>query len=220
MNLYELSKSYSCRAEIWADEILSVYQCNCVILFLLYWGIDAYSFVEEKGLTVPLLTMSCSQSNFVVYAEEPSPYLSSAVEVPFLYMWYLDRQTGLWFCICEDQFDDPLAYQTLSLLSPFTKLAATESMLSWETHLMFPSPWNLCFQRHWYKGEEGKTVSHKEKCGNRSSIRMDLGSRRQMKTKSNFSIINGVATILFVISTIQYLLLWIIEVCCLKLYDM
>lgn len=41
-----------------------------------------------------------------------------------------------------------------------------------------------------------------------------------MKTKSNFSIINGVATILFVISTIQYLLLWIIEVCCLKLYDM
>lgn len=87
MNLYELSKSHSCRAEIRADEILSVYQCNYVILLLLYWGIDAYGFVEEKGLIIPLLTMPCSQSNFVLYAEEPSPYLSCAFNVPFPYLW-------------------------------------------------------------------------------------------------------------------------------------
>lgn len=87
MNLFELSKSHNCWAEIRADEILSVYQCNYVILLLLYWGIYAYGFVEEKGLTIPLLTTSCSQSNFVLYAEQPSPYLSSALEVPFPYLW-------------------------------------------------------------------------------------------------------------------------------------
>jgi len=67
-----------------------------------------------------------SENFLVTYTAEPSPYLFSASEFSES---AVIRQSGPLFCICEDEFCGP-QHVGLSFLSPFTKLAATESTFS------------------------------------------------------------------------------------------